>query len=270
MTNAAGQAAEYCRSQLEEVKNGAALLNTLTNQIHQISVYSQDTKDASLQAIRVCSNGAEAVDELKAHNRNSTDVSALIANDIVTLRSSSQDIGAIIDVITSIAAQTNLLALNAAIEAARAGDAGRGFGVVAEEVRQLADQSSNAAQDIARLITGIQQQVEQANSAILELQNNFQAQTDAVQKTGDAFAMIADSVNDIVKQIEQVNSSILRLEEGNMIINDSFRSLASTSDATTATTTNSRWRQKNRVPAPSRSSPQFPIFTIWPRSCMNR
>ena len=70
--------------------------------------------------------------------------------------------------------------------------------------------------------------------------------------------MIADSVNDIVKQIEQVNSSILKLEEGNMIINDSFRSLASTSDATTATTTT--WRQKNRVPAPSRSSPQFPIF----------
>lgn len=182
----------------------------------------------------------------------------------------SERINEVLGFIKQIADETKMLGLNAAIEAARAGDAGRGFGVVAEEVRQLADQSSNAAQDIARLITGIQQQVEQANSAILELQNNFQAQTDAVQKTGDAFAMIADSVNDIVKQIEQVNSSILKLEEGNMIINDSFRSLASTSDATTATTTNSRWRQKNRVPAPSRSSPQFPIFTIWPRSCMNR
>jgi len=238
MTNAAGQAAEFCQSQLEEAKTSAGLLKTLTDQIHQISVYSQDMRDSSLQATQVCNNGAGAVDALNAHNQDSTDVAALMANDIATLRSSSQDIGAIIDVITSIAAQTNLLALNAAIEAARAGEAGRGFGVVAEEVRKLADQSSTAAQDIARLIMGIQQQVEQANSAIVKLQNNFQAQTGAVQKTGDAFAMIAGSVNAIVKHIELVNSSILKLEEGNMTINDSFRSLAATSEATTVTTTN--------------------------------
>ncbi|NLW43579.1 MAG: hypothetical protein GXY92_00175 [Syntrophomonadaceae bacterium] len=97
---------------------------------------------------------------------------------------------------------------------------------------------SQNAQDIAHLITGIQQQVEQANSAIAKLQHNFQAQTEAVQKTGDAFAMIADSVNAIVKHIEQVNSSILKLEAGNMTINNSFGSLAATSEATTAPTTN--------------------------------
>lgn len=150
-----------------------------------------------MQAIRVCSNGAEAVDELKAHNRNSTDVSALIANDIVTLRSSSQDIGAIIDVITSIAAQTNLLALNAAIEAARAGDLGRGFGVVAEEIRKLSDESRVTVVKIREL-------TEQISNKVVETTTKSEQTMRASEEQAAATEEIAASIEEITAMSEEM------------------------------------------------------------------
>jgi methyl-accepting chemotaxis protein len=130
--------------------------------------------------------------------RDSVDQSAHIMD---TLDEQSQEIGKIIDVISSISTQTNLLALNAAIEAARAGEHGRGFAVVAGEVRKLADQTFRAADQIAALINSIQTETQRAVASIHQGNKEVQEGTKAVQLTGTIF-------HDIMTQMEQVSCQV--------------------------------------------------------------
>jgi len=123
-----------------------------------------------------------------------------ISNRIAELGEKSSKIGQIIDVIEDIAAQTNLLALNAAIEAARAGEHGRGFAVVAEEVRHLAENSGNAAKEIGKLVTTIQQGTEGAVEAVEQ----------GIELTGDAsesFRMIQELIAETLALIQDLAES---------------------------------------------------------------
>ncbi|GAB6179660.1 methyl-accepting chemotaxis protein [Desulfotomaculum defluvii] len=123
---------------------------------------------------------------------------------VVKLGDRSQEIGRITEVITGIADQTNLLALNAAIEAARAGDQGRGFAVVAEEVRRLAEQSSQAAKEISLIINHIQQETVQAVKDMnLGVQEVYQG-TQVVNSAGQSLKEIVEQVNQTVVIIKEI------------------------------------------------------------------
>ena len=111
-------------------------------------------------------NGKKLLIDLVASVEDIAEVSQEVAQSVELLTERSQEIGKIVDLITGIAEQTNLLALNAAIEAARAGDAGRGFAVVAEEVRKLAEESAQAAEQIGALISEIQKNTGETSEAM--------------------------------------------------------------------------------------------------------
>ncbi|SDG34119.1 methyl-accepting chemotaxis protein [Desulfosporosinus hippei] len=177
-------------------------MHMITQDIQKVTEGSQKTSEMAATGNNVV---RKAVDEMQA-----IEIKVSEAADVVnSLGGKSGEIGQIVALITNIAAQTNLLALNAAIEAARAGEQGRGFAVVAEEVRKLAEQSSDAAGKISGLIGEIQKET---TKAVLTMKDGTAAVHEGitmVNSAGDAFQEILQGVNDFSKQA-QVVADVIR------------------------------------------------------------
>jgi methyl-accepting chemotaxis protein len=165
---------------------------------------AQETVVVAEQARQAAAAGVAAAVQATEAMGSVRDSSMAVTSAIGELAAKSDQIGAIVQTITAIAEQTNLLALNAAIEAARAGEQGRGFAVVAEEVRKLAEQSQNAAQEIASLIGAIQ--VETTNTVQVVHDGRLRTEQGAgvVEQTREAFERIGATVAEVTTKIEQI------------------------------------------------------------------
>lgn len=145
---------------------------------------------------------------------------------ITELGEESDRIGKIVDTISSIADQTNLLALNAAIEAARAGEHGRGFAVVADEVRKLAEQSSGSAGEIAGLITSIQDKSQRAVMVMNEGVSRVEMGTKVVQASGSSFNEIAEMVRKVAEESQAMNNIVVALSDNTQNIEKAIQSVS--------------------------------------------
>ena len=157
---------------------------------------------------------------------------------VAKLGTMSQEIGHIVETISDIAGQTNLLALNAAIEAARAGESGRGFSVVAEEVRKLAEQSDQAAQQIATLIGGIQAETENAVAVMAAGTREVRTGAEVVRTAGRSFQEINELVAAVSDQVRAISESFGSLAEGNTQILQAMHDLKSIGEAASQQTQN--------------------------------
>ncbi|MHB8072555.1 methyl-accepting chemotaxis protein [Desulfosporosinus fructosivorans] len=172
-------------------------MHTITQDIQLVTAGSLTTSDKAATGNSVV---RKAVDEMQTIRSKVTE-----AADVVnSLGKKSGEIGEIVALITNIAAQTNLLALNAAIEAARAGEQGRGFAVVADEVRKLAEQSSDAAGKISGLVGEIQKETTKAVKTMNDGTAAVQDGITMVNSAGEAFQDILQGVNDFSKQAQDV------------------------------------------------------------------
>jgi methyl-accepting chemotaxis protein len=152
----------------------------------------------------------DAFEAMQAVQESSTEVTSAIRD----LAERSGEIVSIVETISGIAAQTNLLALNAAIEAARAGEQGRGFAVVADEVRQLAEGSQHAAQSIAELIGQIQNETARVVEVVEAGAERTAAGTRTVEQTREAFSRIESAVTDVTSRIQEIAGAAAQISEG--------------------------------------------------------
>ncbi len=178
--------------------------------------------------------GKNIVQNLKEKTDSESKLSKNLTTAIGDLNNKSSSIKNITDVITDIAEQTNLLALNAAIEAARAGEQGKGFEVVAEEVRKLAEQSKNAAQEIFSIITEIQNQIDYSVNTAKNVGNAVHDQITAVLNTEKAFDAISEKIYNITNKINESNKLFSELKGNKDVMIDSVQNIASICEETAA------------------------------------
>ncbi len=193
--------------QAESVQSGASMVTSITNDIQEITTNVEGTADMIKVVNAAVDEGFTAIVgqlSLMEESKKTTD-NVGMAIDMLAERSAK--ISAIVDVIGGIASQTNLLALNAAIEAARAGEHGKGFAVVADEVRKLAEQSANSSNEIISLIKEIQASTSQSVDEVNLVKEVVSKQEIAVNDTKKYFDQIRESVQNIVTQINKAASS---------------------------------------------------------------
>jgi len=153
---------------------------------------------------------------------------------INVLESKSKSISNIITTINKIAKETNLLALNASIEAARAGNAGSGFMVVAEEIKKLADQSVDSVREVEKIITDIQQQTKDTVKIVMEAEDVVKEQEEAVSQTEEAFASLNRQVENLIDNVGMIFDSVKVIEDARKGTLASIENISAVSEETAA------------------------------------
>jgi methyl-accepting chemotaxis protein len=246
-TDQSAQASSQVAQSITEVAHGAAQqmnsANESTDVVKEMSAgLDQAAKNTTAvagvteQTARSAKDGSTIVRQAVAQMASIQQSSLLVADTVDKLNGRSQEIGQIIDAISGIAGQTNLLALNAAIEAARAGEQGRGFAVVAEEVRKLAEQSQEAAKQIAEIINEIRSDTDQAVLAMNDSVKDVKAGTEIVNNAGNNFEKIVELVTDVSTQVEDISVAVQQMAGGSKQIVESVQKIANVSRTTVGET----------------------------------
>ena len=192
------------RTQADQVVQVSAAIEEMTANIVESSKNATDATEAAKGAASTATSGGQVVHGSIKAMQQIADTVRKAADAIVKLASSADQIGEIINVIDDIADQTNLLALNAAIEAARAGEQGRGFAVVADEVRKLAERTGKATGEITQTIKGIQRETEEAV-------DSMEAGIQVVDKGRELVDKAGSSLNEIVTMAQRVTEMIQQM-----------------------------------------------------------
>lgn len=215
----------------ETEKQVGAILNatTIVEEITKQTVQTAERGKSVLEIVGLTANATEqgraAVDTAIHEMENIGEKSAAVEKAIAELVTGSREISEIVSLISSIAGQTNLLALNAAIEAARAGEQGRGFAVVADEVRKLAEQSNQAAQKIGTLIRYNEEKMNQAVETTKASAEGIHSGVAIVTTTGNTFKQISDSVENLAKHIELIATAVGEIATGNERVASTIHSI---------------------------------------------
>ena len=194
-------------------------MNELKSSSEAMRKVAETTLDGAREGHQAVSNAMDAMTKMAQRMETSSKV-------VTNLGERSKEVGKIIDTISGIAEQTNLLALNAAIEAARAGEHGRGFAVVSEEVRKLAEQSGEAAANISAIISGIQNDTMLAVDTMEKGNAEVKSGTEIVRQTGEVFNKIENLVDELYKQISLSQEKIDNADKGSQNIADTVQTVS--------------------------------------------
>jgi methyl-accepting chemotaxis protein len=246
-SNEAANNMEQLQRAIEEVARGAQVQATGAEQaalaaqqsqvaIKKIIEAANNAKSDAINAGNVATESAAKTNELLESMDRVKEAATITSNNVNALGDASKKIGEIVEAINDIAEQTNLLALNAAIEAARAGEHGKGFAVVADEVRKLAERSAGQTKEIASLIRGIQEEISEAVSSMSVGSKEIDAGVGMANNAGEALKSILKAVDKVIYQANEVGNVCVEVENNASLVMSAVENVSSVTEESTAAT----------------------------------
>jgi aerotaxis receptor len=248
--------------QQAETEQVATAMNEMTATVQEVAQNTAEAAKAAHAAEEVSKEGALAATESICGIDALVDEVALAADVIRNLEQESNSVGTVLEVIRGIAEQTNLLALNAAIEAARAGEAGRGFAVVADEVRTLASRTQESTAEIEGMIARLQTEARAAVQAMEKAQGSAKLNAEQVETLAESLG----SISGAVKNINDMNTQIATAAEEQTAVSDEINrnivNISALAEQTTAVASDTDQALKNLVAEASRLQAVVQQFAI--------
>ncbi len=222
--------------QAENTSQGTEKLSQLGSIIEADKEYIGQMSEATVEVSKLVGEGLDIVNALSKKTIESSAASQVVHESIMKTNESSNKIGEASTLIASIADQTNLLALNAAIEAARAGEHGKGFAVVAEEIRKLAEQSTESTKDIDAIVTTLKQDANVAVEKVVEAGALAKEQETSVKLSADKFDEIENAMKSAERSVKVLLESSIDMETNKNEVQDSIQSLSAVAEENAAST----------------------------------
>ena len=239
MATTSSQVAKASHQQSEAASNMAATVEEMTVSINHVGDRAQDADKISAESGNLAETGGNIIGRTVDDINSISSTVNLAANRIRELVDNSQQISNVISVIKDVADQTNLLALNAAIEAARAGEQGRGFAVVADEVRKLAERTATSTQEIAVTIESMRSGANEAAISMENVVGEVNRGVESAQRASEAIIKIGDGSRRTVETVGEITSAIREQASAMTSIAQQVEHIAQMSEESSAAASNS-------------------------------
>ncbi|MEN1968040.1 HAMP domain-containing methyl-accepting chemotaxis protein [Lentibacillus sp. N15] len=229
-----GELAAGSETQATNASDLAAIMGTYTTKVNEANKQGEYVQKHSNEVFDMTNQGTELMNKSTEQMEKIDRIVRAAVNKMENLDTQTQEISKLVSVIREIADQTNLLALNAAIEAARAGEHGKGFAVVADEVRKLAEQVAVSVNDITKIVSTVQTESGNVTTELRSGYNEVEQGSVQMQMTGDTFEQISGSVTEMVKHMEAVSMNLADIAAKTQEMNSNIEEVASVSEEAAA------------------------------------
>jgi methyl-accepting chemotaxis protein len=216
--------------QAEHVTASAGAITEMSSSAQEVAGNASNAKDFSDQTRGKATEGAGIVENVVRDIKTVQQNSLALKQDMTVLDEHAKSISHVMGVISDIADQTNLLALNAAIEAARAGEAGRGFAVVADEVRKLAEKTMASTGDVSHAVNAIRKSMDKSMAQVDTTVSNIEQTTNTATKSGETLREIVNMADDTVRQMESIVTACVQQSTASEEISSGISNVSALAD----------------------------------------
>lgn len=218
-----------------EAERGAELTDHISSQIKQFIATNKEMELSAHQVEKSSQQGTEYLSDLLNKTNITVEMVHSLTQKVDSLKASTSSVMKVLEVMQNITQQTNILSLNATIEAARAGAAGRGFMVVADEIRQLADQSRQSIAMVREITDSIQQEMNETVQALSDASPLFEEQINSVKETSQIFVSVQEQMEGFIGHLDSVTSSIDQLNQSETVLSEAMTNVSAVAEQSSAT-----------------------------------